>query len=113
MKVRSSIKAMCKCCRVVSRKGTRFVYCTKDPKHKQRQGFHTMIHDGTDLCCPCGSDHQMMGNSSLNGFVEKSMSDFSMPNFENLRISPLFTKNTSISVEDSVKMAKYSASVGI
>ncbi|MCE8159281.1 MAG: 50S ribosomal protein L36 [Candidatus Moeniiplasma glomeromycotorum] len=43
MKVRSSIKIMCKVkdkgsCRVVKRKGYLYVCCKKDPKHKQRQG---------------------------------------------------------------------------
>ncbi|GAA5903584.1 hypothetical protein JCM6882_002993 [Rhodosporidiobolus microsporus] len=38
MKVRSSIKAYCDGCSVVRRKGTLFVICSKDPKHKQRQG---------------------------------------------------------------------------
>ncbi|MEK7188282.1 MAG: 50S ribosomal protein L36 [Patescibacteria group bacterium] len=37
MKVRSSIKAMCKDCKIVKRKGTLYVIC-RNPKHKQRQG---------------------------------------------------------------------------
>ncbi|CEQ42917.1 SPOSA6832_04778 [Sporobolomyces salmonicolor] len=36
MKVRSSIKTYCDGCSVVRRKGTLFVICSKDPKHKQR-----------------------------------------------------------------------------
>jgi ribosomal protein L36 len=43
MKVRSSIKAMCKNCYIVRRGKTRFVYCKVNPKHKQRQGFHTSV----------------------------------------------------------------------
>ncbi|GAA5931451.1 hypothetical protein JCM1841_001672 [Sporobolomyces salmonicolor] len=35
MKVRSSIKTYCDGCSVVRRKGTLFVICSKDPKHKQ------------------------------------------------------------------------------
>lgn len=42
MKVRASIKKMCKDCKVVSRtkqnKKTLFIICSKDPRHKQRQG---------------------------------------------------------------------------
>ncbi|GAA6036529.1 hypothetical protein JCM8097_003549 [Rhodosporidiobolus ruineniae] len=38
MKVRSSIKKYCDGCSVVRRKGTLFVVCSNDPKHKQRQG---------------------------------------------------------------------------
>ena len=37
MKVRASVKKMCKDCRVVRRDGVVRVIC-KNPKHKQRQG---------------------------------------------------------------------------
>ncbi|PIX62078.1 50S ribosomal protein L36 [Candidatus Uhrbacteria bacterium CG_4_9_14_0_2_um_filter_41_50] len=37
MKVRSSVKAMCRDCRVIRRDGRVRVVC-KNPKHKQRQG---------------------------------------------------------------------------
>ncbi len=37
MKVRASVKPICKNCKVIRRKGTVRVICT-DPKHKQRQG---------------------------------------------------------------------------
>lgn len=37
MKVRASVKKMCKNCRVIKRRGVIRVICT-DPKHKQRQG---------------------------------------------------------------------------
>ncbi|EQC46881.1 50S ribosomal protein L36 [Bacteriovorax sp. Seq25_V] len=37
MKVRASVKSMCKDCKVVKRKGVLRVVC-KNPKHKQRQG---------------------------------------------------------------------------
>ncbi|KAG2369337.1 ribosomal protein L36-domain-containing protein [Suillus spraguei] len=38
MKVRSSVKVMCDGCSVVKRKGKVYVVCSKNPKHKQRQG---------------------------------------------------------------------------
>ncbi|MBT3346922.1 MAG: 50S ribosomal protein L36 [Thiotrichales bacterium] len=38
MKVRASVKKMCQHCKVVKRKGVVRVICSKDPKHKQRQG---------------------------------------------------------------------------
>ncbi|KAJ9098665.1 hypothetical protein QFC21_004313 [Naganishia friedmannii] len=38
MKVRSSVKKFCDGCSVVRRKGYLYVVCSKDPKHKQRQG---------------------------------------------------------------------------
>jgi large subunit ribosomal protein L36 len=37
MKVRASVKKMCRYCRIVRRKGTVRVICS-DPRHKQRQG---------------------------------------------------------------------------
>ncbi|MCD6422715.1 MAG: 50S ribosomal protein L36 [Elusimicrobia bacterium] len=37
MKVRSSIRKLCKDCKIIKRKGVVRVIC-KNPKHKQRQG---------------------------------------------------------------------------
>ncbi|WP_085445324.1 50S ribosomal protein L36 [Magnetofaba australis] len=37
MKVRASVKGMCKDCKVIRRKGVVRVIC-KNPKHKQKQG---------------------------------------------------------------------------
>lgn len=37
MKVRASIKRMCKDCKIIKRKGVLRVICI-NPKHKQRQG---------------------------------------------------------------------------
>ena len=51
MKVRSSIKKMCKDCYVVRRGKTRYVYCKTTPKHKQRQGYHTMAHESSGAYC--------------------------------------------------------------
>ncbi|HEV3233895.1 MAG: 50S ribosomal protein L36 [Candidatus Dormiibacterota bacterium] len=38
MKVRASVKRMCKDCKVIKRHGVVRVICSKDPKHKQVQG---------------------------------------------------------------------------
>jgi large subunit ribosomal protein L36 len=38
MKVRASIKKMCDGCKIVRRKGVVRVICSKNPRHKQRQG---------------------------------------------------------------------------
>jgi large subunit ribosomal protein L36 len=38
MKVRPSVKRFCRDCRVIRRRGRIYVICSKDPKHKQRQG---------------------------------------------------------------------------
>ncbi|MBI4029077.1 MAG: 50S ribosomal protein L36 [Candidatus Blackburnbacteria bacterium] len=37
MKVRASVKPICKDCKLVRRRGVLYVIC-KTPKHKQRQG---------------------------------------------------------------------------
>ncbi|MCR9106920.1 MAG: 50S ribosomal protein L36 [Gammaproteobacteria bacterium] len=38
MKVRASVKKICRNCKVVRRKGVVRVICNSDPRHKQRQG---------------------------------------------------------------------------
>jgi large subunit ribosomal protein L36 len=38
MKVRASIKKICRNCKMVRRKGVLRVICVAEPKHKQRQG---------------------------------------------------------------------------
>ncbi len=38
MKVKASVKRMCDDCKVVRRKGVVRVICSRNPKHKQRQG---------------------------------------------------------------------------
>ncbi|MEX1032428.1 MAG: 50S ribosomal protein L36 [Cellvibrionaceae bacterium] len=38
MKVRASVKKMCRRCKLVRRKGVVRVICSAEPRHKQRQG---------------------------------------------------------------------------
>ncbi|MCH8142088.1 MAG: 50S ribosomal protein L36 [Gammaproteobacteria bacterium] len=38
MKVRASVKKMCRNCKIVKRKGVVRVICKSEPRHKQRQG---------------------------------------------------------------------------
>jgi large subunit ribosomal protein L36 len=38
MKVRASVKKMCRNCNIVKRNGVVRVVCKAEPKHKQRQG---------------------------------------------------------------------------
>ncbi len=38
MKVRASVKKICDGCKIIKRRGVVRVICTKNPKHKQRQG---------------------------------------------------------------------------
>ncbi|CAI7735313.1 unnamed protein product [Closterium sp. NIES-53] len=67
MKVRASVKRLCEACRVVRRRGRVYVVCATNPKHKQRQGFHTETVDGPPQ--PSGSlcthHHNMTRNAAL------------------------------------------------
>ncbi|MBL1292601.1 MAG: 50S ribosomal protein L36 [Thiotrichales bacterium] len=38
MKVRASVKKICRNCKTVKRKGVLRVICATNPRHKQRQG---------------------------------------------------------------------------
>ena len=38
MKVRVSVKKMCRYCKIVRRHGVVRIICNSDPRHKQRQG---------------------------------------------------------------------------
>ncbi|USS95609.1 50S ribosomal protein L36 [Serratia symbiotica] len=38
MKVRASVKKLCRSCKIVKRNGAVRVICSAEPKHKQRQG---------------------------------------------------------------------------
>ena len=38
MKVRASVKRRCDSCKIIRRNRVVMVICSKDPKHKQRQG---------------------------------------------------------------------------
>ncbi|QJC34145.1 50S ribosomal protein L36 [Enterobacteriaceae endosymbiont of Donacia cinerea] len=38
MKVRTSIKKLCRHCKIIRRNRVIYVFCKIDPKHKQRQG---------------------------------------------------------------------------
>jgi len=38
MKVRTSVKRICRDCKIIKRKGFVRVLCTKNQRHKQRQG---------------------------------------------------------------------------
>lgn len=38
MKVRASVKRICKDCRIIKRNGIIRVICSSNPRHKQRQG---------------------------------------------------------------------------
>ena len=43
MKVRSSIKKMCKACQVVKYNNKNYIKCAENPRHKQRQKFSNFV----------------------------------------------------------------------
>ena len=49
MKVRASVKKICRNCKTVRRNGVLFVICKTDPKHKQRQGQIMARIAGVDI----------------------------------------------------------------
>jgi len=42
MKLKAAVKKMCEHCRIVRRGKRIYVVCKKNPRHKQRQGYHTL-----------------------------------------------------------------------
>uniref|UniRef100_A0A7S2XVE1 Ribosomal protein n=1 Tax=Fibrocapsa japonica TaxID=94617 RepID=A0A7S2XVE1_9STRA len=52
MKVKSAVRKMCEGCYMVRRKGRLYVYCKKNKRHKQRQGFHTLCAGSTPGLLP-------------------------------------------------------------
>lgn len=56
MKVRKAVRRLCEACFVARRRGKLFVVCKKNPKHKQRQLFHSeAAAAGQAGCNECGS----------------------------------------------------------
>lgn len=47
MKVKSAVRRLCQHCKMVKRRGKLYVICKKNPRHKQRQGFHSCA----GACC--------------------------------------------------------------
>mmetsp|Transcript_19670 Transcript_19670/g.20385 ORF Transcript_19670/g.20385 Transcript_19670/m.20385 type:complete len:97 (-) Transcript_19670:227-517(-) len=52
MKVRSAVRIMCKDCYLVRRKRKLFCYCKSNPRHKQRQGYHSSIPSSSSSSIP-------------------------------------------------------------
>mmetsp|Transcript_7387 Transcript_7387/g.26292 ORF Transcript_7387/g.26292 Transcript_7387/m.26292 type:complete len:105 (+) Transcript_7387:151-465(+) len=48
MRVKASVKRMCEACKVVRRRRRVYIVCKANPKHKQRQGYHTFAIDSID-----------------------------------------------------------------
>ena len=49
MRVRSAVRRLCKDCRIVKRRKRIYVTCKRNPRHKQRQGFSTIVQQPKEL----------------------------------------------------------------
>lgn len=111
MKVRSAIKALCPHCYVVRRGKNRFVYCTKNPKHKQRQGFHTLACEFMKMnkCNPCSIPPRNFSNTIMcnNLVIQQPYSiDFSAKSSSNLISSSI----NKLSLEEALEKLNISSS---
>ncbi|KAJ1420386.1 ribosomal protein L36-domain-containing protein [Ochromonadaceae sp. CCMP2298] len=107
MKVRSSIKAMCKHCYVVRRGKTRFVYCKMHAKHKQRQGFHTMAHQAGVCMCDWAAEMPRLFSTSLS----VSSAAVSLPSLASLSLTTPFVATLAAPV--APRPLTYIPAVGI
>mmetsp|Transcript_24282 Transcript_24282/g.26555 ORF Transcript_24282/g.26555 Transcript_24282/m.26555 type:complete len:111 (+) Transcript_24282:112-444(+) len=104
MKIRSAIKKLCPHCYIVQRGKNRFVYCKETPKHKQRQGYHTMSLAQGQMLTPGSIPSAPVFNNSYCHVIEA-------------RKFPLVVAATStVSVAASTKLlpsTKYVPSMGL
>ena len=63
MKVRASVKPICEKCKVIKRKGKVMVIC-ENPKHKQRQGYHTVAQSHEHILPPVFSQPRTLRRSN-------------------------------------------------
>jgi large subunit ribosomal protein L36 len=104
MKVRSAIKTFCKHCYVVRRGKVRFVYCKKNPKHKQRQGFHTQTH----VCCPCaGTTSLACGQSTIATLPMITPVNSVNTMFNHIRMNAVTQNHTSIEQERTMTVQRF------
>lgn len=71
MKVRSAIKRMCEACRIVKRRGRLYVVCKTNPKHKQRQGYHSEAAAEQQLAGGAGGACGCCGGAAGLGHLER------------------------------------------
>ncbi|OQR97547.1 hypothetical protein ACHHYP_10753 [Achlya hypogyna] len=88
MKVRSSVKKMCDACKTVRRRGKVYVICDKHPKHKQRQGFHTIAGAVAETATPLA----VSPNAGFRAFIMQAQFPGLAPfkSFRDAVAKPLF-----------------------
>jgi ribosomal protein L36 len=67
MKVRGSLQRICDKCAIVRRKRVLFVICSRNPKHKQRQGLSTISDAAAASSANCPSCHPALGSAAALG----------------------------------------------
>lgn len=114
MRVRGVVKVICKHCYAVKRGKRRYVYCSMYPKHKQRQGFHTMSESTMEQSSPLEYGHICFGcNHSLtqrrNIFVQSPLSN------ETVEVSSSLANATENSVSTQIypSMMIFRPTIGI
>lgn len=103
MKVRSAIKLLCKHCTMVRRGKRLYVFCTKAPKHKQRQGYHTLVRPNYDMETSDGMSGIIKSTETMN------ISSFSSSDRSTASIAAAAT----VVPKDPVKQLKLSPLFGV
>mmetsp|Transcript_3578 Transcript_3578/g.8112 ORF Transcript_3578/g.8112 Transcript_3578/m.8112 type:complete len:108 (-) Transcript_3578:889-1212(-) len=74
MKVKSAVKKICEHCRVVRRGKRIYVTCKKNPRHKQRQGYHRLAQPVEGLPSLLSKQSVLLNRSfSLHGAAQPSL----------------------------------------
>ena len=91
MRVKSSVKKLCEHCFMVYRKNKLHVYCSKNPRHKQRQGFHTCV--SCAACAPSAAISSFSpASATLSSLSSSSIATTALANFS----SPVLQSQTSL-----------------
>ena len=80
MKVRPSVKKMCDKCKIIKRNGKIMVICD-NPKHKQRQGYHTVAesHEHLFTTQRFQGATDVFSNQSITGRCLEFLKMFKLP----------------------------------
>jgi len=66
MKIRSSLRKMCEQCKIITRGRKNYVICKGNPRHKQRQGYSTMVNIADGVTSSSLSFNTNYNNNTLS-----------------------------------------------
>lgn len=69
MKVRGSLRKICEQCKIVTRSRKNYVICKANPRHKQRQGFSTLVWSGDETLLLPSSSSSSSSSSSVESEI--------------------------------------------